>query len=95
MDLLIKCFLISNKNLFKVKYYILFASALFILVLFFDSKSSKSESYRNKYTDSYLNNLLRDLHPTRTPTTVEQENFTTTKGKYLSQYLREELQNVF
>ena len=56
-----------HKNIIKVKYYILFSSALFILILFFDSKSSKSESY--------LNNFVHELHTTKKTLEFTREQF--------------------
>ena len=60
MNLFVKCLLILNKNISKVKYYILFSSALFILVFFFDSKSSKSESHLNM-SDGHLSIEIGDI----------------------------------
>ena len=67
MNLFVKYLLFLYKNTIKVKYYILFSSALFILILFFDSKSSKSESY--------LNNFVHELHTTKKPLEFIQEQF--------------------
>ena len=80
MNVFVKCFLISNKNVSKVKYYILFASALFILVFFFDSKSSKSESHLNKLVHDL--HMTNDLHATKKSIAVTQQKFKDTKGKH-------------
>ena len=80
MKSFVKYFLISNKNISKVKYYILFASALFILLFFFDSKSSKSESQLNKLVHDL--HMTNDLHATKTPIVVTQQKFKVTKGKH-------------
>ena len=70
---LLKYLLMVNKNISKVKYYLLFGSALFILILFFDSKSSKSESY--------LNTFLHDIHTTKKPFILTQNLF---EGKIIN-----------
>ena len=70
---LLKYLLMVNKNISKVKYYILFGSALFILILFFDSKSSKSESY--------LNTFVHDIHTTKEPFILTQNLF---EGKIIN-----------
>ena len=87
MNVFVKCFLISNKNVSKVKYYILFASALFILVFFFDSKSSKSESHLNKFVHDL--HMTNDLHATKTSIAVTQQKFKGTKGKYFLDFINE------
>merc|ERR1712212_1340127 len=69
----------GNKNVSKVKYYILFASALFILVFFFDSKSSKSESHLNKLVHDL--HMTNDLHAAKTSIAVTQQKFKDTKGQ--------------
>ena len=85
MNLFVKYFLTSNKNISKVKYYILFASALFILILFFDSKNSKSESHLNKLVHDLQ--MKNDLHVTKTPVVVTQQKFKDTKGKHFLDFV--------
>ena len=85
MNLFVKCLLIFNKNTSKVKYYILFSSALFILVFFFDSKSSKSESHLNKLVHDLQ--MTNDLHATKTPIVVTQQKFKDTKGKHYLDFI--------
>ena len=75
---IVKYLSMINKNIFKVKYYILFASALFILILFFDSKSSKSESY--------LNNFVHDIHTTK-KTFILKEKLLDGKNINVNNYL--------
>ena len=91
MKLFFKYSSISNKNISKVKYYILFASALFILLFFFDSKSSKSESQLNKLVHDL--HMTNDLHATKTPIVVTQPKFKDTKGKYFLDMLMNSLKH--
>ena len=85
MNIFVKYILLSNKNISKVKYYILFASALFILLFFFDSKSSKSESHLNKLVHDL--HMTNDLHATKTPIVVTQQKFKDTKGKHYLDFI--------
>ena len=92
MKSFVKYFLISNKNISKVKYYILFASALFILLFFFDSKSSKSESQLNKLVHDL--HMTNDLHATKTPIVVTQQKFKVTKGKHYLDFINNFIENI-